>query len=340
MLGPVLTLLFAVFACAEEERALPDRPPEPEPEPVREPEREPEPEPEPFEMAPVAECDPLRVPAERTLRVAKDVAFARAGGAAITMDLYAPRGDGVHPAVLLFHGGGWRRGEKAHVASMARALAAQGFVGVAVDFRLADAPRVVFPAPIADARCAVRWLREHGRAHGVDPERIGAVGFSSGGHMAAMLATAADVEGLDDRGCLASRDVSPTIGAAAVWYAPLDLRTRIGRYSSRPHIVNLLGEEPERAPDRTALASPITHVDPGDAPMVLVHGTKDLTVDVAQSIAMRDALTAARVPVVYAELEGAGHGFGLLNNDPVNRPGICTTLAFLQRTLLGQPATD
>ena len=294
-----------------------------------------EPAPTPFAMAPVLECEALEPVPERRLRVARDLVFSRAGGEPIAMDLFGPRGDEVElaPVVLLLHGGGWRRGERGHVSSMARALAGRGFVGAAVDFRLADAPRATFPAPIADVRCAVRWLRAHGRAHGVDPDRIGVVGFSSGGHMAAMLATAADVRELDAPGCLAPSDVSPAVQSAAAWFAPLDLRRRIGQFSSRPHVVNLLGTEPERAPERTALASPITHVSAGDAPMLLVHGTEDPTVDLVQSVAMRDALAAVSVPVVYVELEGAGHGFGLLSTEPVNRPGMCTTVEFLRRTL-------
>ena len=289
----------------------------------------------PFAMEPVTECEPLRPVAEQALRVSRDVVFSRAGGEPIAMDLFGPRvPDGeLRPVVLLLHGGGWRRGERAHVHSMARALAGVGLVGAAVDFRLADAPRVTFPAPIADVRCAVRFLRAHGHEHGVDPDRIGVVGFSSGGHMAAMLATAADVDGLDAPGCLAPADVSPDVQSAAAWFAPLDLRRRIGRFTSRPHVVNLLGADPERAPDRTALASPITHVGDGDAPMLLVHGTEDSTVDLVQSTAMRDALAAAGVPAVYAELPGAGHGFGLLSTEPLNRPAICTTVTFLRRTL-------
>jgi acetyl esterase/lipase len=158
--------------------------------------------------------------------------------------------------------------------------------------------------------------------------------------MAAMLATAAEVEGLDTAGCLAPRRVSPEVQAASAWFAPLDLRRRIGRVSSRPHVVNLLGADPERATARAALASPIVHASAGDAPMLLVHGTEDVTVDLDQSRAMRDALTAAGVPVVFARLEGAGHGFGLLSEQPADRPGACTTVEFLRRTLMGRSATD
>ncbi len=335
--------VFVVWGCSSEAgvgrppvpEAVPavEIPAEAEVEPQPEQHPEPEPDPEPFRMEVVAECEPLSARPDSELRVERGIVYSTAGGEPIHLDLVGPRTEELRPAVLLIHGGGWRRGERAHCDSMARALAAEGFVGVPLDFRLADAPRVVFPAPIADARCAVRWLRSHGREHGVDPDRIAAVGFSSGGHMAAMLATAADVDGLDEPGCNAPDDVSPAVRGAAVWFAPLDLRTRIGRYSSRPHITNLLGVPPERDPERTALASPITHADANDAPVLLVHGTEDLTVDVAQSTAFRDALSAAGASVAYVELAGAGHGFGLLSRDAVNRPGICTTAAFLRRTL-------
>lgn len=348
MRAVALGVVVAALACsserpAQEPRAEPDPEPRdaPEPElapgagPTEEPVAgEPEPPaPEPFELDVITECEPLRARAESTLRVERDIVYSTAGGEPITLDLVGPRTDELRPAVLLIHGGGWRRGEKAHCDSMARALAGEGFVGVPLDFRLAHAPDVVFPAPIADARCAVRWLRAHGPEHGVDPDRIAAVGFSSGGHMAAMLATAADVDGLDEEGCRAPVDTSPRIQAAAVWFAPLDLRRRIGRYSSRMHVVNLLGAPPEDVPERAALASPVTHATADDAPVLLVHGTEDPTVDPDQSRGLRDALAAVGAPVAYAELEGAGHGFGLLSREPVDRPGICTTMAFLRQTL-------
>jgi len=297
-----------------------------------------QPEPRVPDVPFVAECERPRPVAEGRLIVERDLVYSRAGGEDITLDLLRPRTDELRPAVLLIHGGGWRRGEKAHVDSMARALAGEGLVGVALDFRLADAPRVTFPGPIADARCAVRWLRAHGAEHGVDPDRIGAVGFSSGGHMAAMLATAADVQGLDEPGCLAPDDVSPAIQAASPWFAPLDLSQRVGRQDSGPHIRNLLGGRRAELPEKVALASPVTHVDAADAPVLLVHGTEDPTVGLHQSHALRDAMREAGAPVFYAELEGAGHGFGLLSRHPENLPGICTTMEFLRRLLAPDPA--
>lgn len=282
-------------------------------------------------VAVVAECRPLRVPTASAVILEEDLVYNTVGGVSLAVDIARPRDASSSPAVILIHGGAWRLGEKAHVRSMALALAARGYAGVALDYRLADAPERVFPAAVADARCAVRWLRAHAAEHAIDPDRIGALGFSAGGHLAALLATAPDAQGLD-QSC-ATANVSPRIQAAVAWFAPFDLRRPTGSRATDRAISQFLGAEPAVDAERATLASPIAHVDVSDPPMLLVHGTDDRVVDIRESRRMRSALRAARVAVTLVELEGAGHGFGLLSPRPEHRPAVCTTLAFLDATI-------
>jgi acetyl esterase/lipase len=211
------------------------------------------------------------------------------------------------------------------------ALAAHGYAAATVDYRLTSAPVNVFPAAVRDVRCAVRWLRSHARELNVDPTRVAAAGFSAGGHLAGMLATASDVVELGDE-CTADTP-SASVSAAISYAGPHDLRVR-GPYTEEQAnlVTNFLGTFPGDDPALAALASPITHVGVGDAPMLFIHGTADELVPVEQSRRMRAALVGVGVPATVLELRSVRHAFvGLAaSNRSVVR---CTTLAFLERWL-------
>ncbi|WP_120339163.1 alpha/beta hydrolase [Cryobacterium soli] len=99
----------------------------------------------------------------------------------------APAEPALLPAVLSIHGGSWARGDKANSdwRNVCEWLAAEGFVGFSVNYRLV--PAVSFPAAIDDLGRAVEWMRANAGSYGVDPDRIGAFGGSAGGNLAALL---------------------------------------------------------------------------------------------------------------------------------------------------------
>lgn len=253
-------------------------------------------------------------------------------GRRLRLDITKPAGPGPHPAVIMLHGGGWRRGNRGYMSNGMRHLAGLGYAAVAIDYRLAAAPHNVFPAAVSDARCAVRFLRANAIPLDVDPDRIAAMGFSAGGHLAAMLATAPDVDGLD--GQCPFTDESPSVQAAVAFFAPFDLRPgeHIGP-GTRAVIANFLGNRAERDPLRAALASPRTHVDASDPPMLLVHGLADATVHPDQSRRMHQTLAGAGVPATLLEVPRGVHGFGLFPPRAHHPAATCTTLAFLEQTI-------
>lgn len=99
--------------------------------------------------------------------------------------IFRPAGDGAtlanSPAMLCMHGGAWITGDRTLPRYMAERLAARGFVVMSIDFRMA--PGHMYPSSLRDANYAIRWLRKHAADYGVDAERIGGLGFSSGGHL-------------------------------------------------------------------------------------------------------------------------------------------------------------
>jgi acetyl esterase/lipase len=95
--------------------------------------------------------------------------------------VYQPQGQGPFPALLDLHGGAWNDQDRTANAPMDEKLAASGILVVAIDLRLArEAP---YPASVADANYGIRWLKAMAREWKGDPETVGALGSSSGGHV-------------------------------------------------------------------------------------------------------------------------------------------------------------
>lgn len=103
-----------------------------------------------------------------------------------TLDVYAPQGPGPHPLVVFIHGGGWTGGDKAQNAPDAAFFVRQGFAFASVNYRLS--PAVRHPVHVQDVARAVAFLRSSAPRFNADPERLVLMGFSSGAHLAALLA--------------------------------------------------------------------------------------------------------------------------------------------------------
>jgi acetyl esterase/lipase len=109
-----------------------------------------------------------------------DQEYRHDGQRAWPVRVYQPQGAGPFPALLDVHGGAWNRGDLTGDEVMNRALAASGIVVAAIDFRLA--PDHPYPAQVQDVNYAIRWLKAHAADFNADPQTVGGMGSSSGGH--------------------------------------------------------------------------------------------------------------------------------------------------------------
>ena len=115
----------------------------------------------------------------------EDVEYLRHGDTPLLARLFKPRGQGPFPLIVELHGGAWNLGDRLQDTDLNTTLAQSGIVVAALDFRMP--PVASYPAALVDINYAIRWLKTRATEFGSRPDRVGAFGISSGGHMA-MLA--------------------------------------------------------------------------------------------------------------------------------------------------------
>ena len=252
------------------------------------------------------------------IEIEKEVEYSNPADQHLKLTLCRPKQiEGLAPAVVFIHGGGWTAGNRDRWQGACEELARRGFVAVTVTYRLA--PAFPFPAAVEDVQAAVRWLRANAERLKIDPARIGAVGDSAGGHLAQCLGV-----GVDTR--LASPSTDHASGAdgqpsrvqcVVNIYGPNDMTRMAGPHTDSA-LRNFLGGDVAAARHRYILASPFDWVTPEAAPTLIIHGTKDDVVPYQQATTMQERLKGVDVEVELLTLEGAGHGFQGENNDKAN----------------------
>ncbi len=254
--------------------------------------------------------------------------YGHAGGEDLQLDLFAPRdASGSFPAVVVLHGGGWTAGSHDQLRPLAGALASQGYVVATVGYRMA--PRHRYPAQIQDAKCAVRWLRANAQRCQIDSERIGALGFSAGAHLALLLGLTEAQDGLEGDG--GNPGQSSRVQAVVNISGPTDLRRPDLPESTRLIVADFLGGTREQLPELYQAASPVAFVHRGASPVLTIHGTADAVVPYEQAQLLHTALRKARVRSQLTTIHGRGHGDNW--DDKEQQRNVTAILAFLDQNL-------
>jgi acetyl esterase/lipase len=259
----------------------------------------------------------LATAAASDVRVEQDLPYLGEGRAE-KLDLYMPakveKGQRF-PGIVVIHGGGWTGGTKrgAREQNIGTNLAKNGYVCISIDYLLATKDRPAWPHNLHDCKTAVRWLRAHAAKYHVDPDRIGVIGGSAGGHLALMVGLTGPEAGLDPQGPYGT--FSCQVQAVVDLYGPADLVQR-----GRDHVM-LPGTQGDK-PDLYKQASPVAHARKGNPPVLILHGTRDATVPVGQSQRMAEALKKAGVEYELVLVEGAPHSFHLEPKERDLRPAV------------------
>jgi len=255
--------------------------------------------------------------------------YAKHGGTALLGDLYLPKGRTKAPVMVAFHGGAWRAGSRGFYRYWGRFLARNGYALFTVDYRLGLAGR--YPAAVYDGKAAIQFVRAKAAEFDIDPDRIGLMGDSAGGQLAALLALAADrftADYRDDANAATPASVRAVVGFYGIYdmlaQATHDARGEERRealaqanrdFIVRPHdsiTEEFLGVSPERNRSVYVEASPISYAtgESGakDVRFLLIHGSRDTLVDPAsQTGAFQAALAAAGFSAQQIIVPGAAH---------------------------------
>lgn len=239
-----------------------------------------------------------------------DVPYATVAGKTLALDLYRPAaGASGGPLLVWVHGGGWEAGSKAGMPLTA--LVERGYSIASVDFRPAsEAP---FPGQVHEIKAAIRFLRANAARFGYDAQRIGILGASSGGHLAAAVGTSngeADLEGsLGEHGTQSS-----AVQAIVSYFGASNLTTILAQSTPfglgvrEPALKRLLGALPKDNEPVARQASPVFHVDARDPPLLLLHGDQDPQMPINQSHELEGAYEAHGHSVELIVVHGAAHG--------------------------------
>jgi acetyl esterase/lipase len=261
----------------------------------------------------------------------RDVIYGRKFGMALTMDVFTPAKDANGAAVIVAVSGGWfSRVESINPALYAPFLL-RGYTVFAVVH--GSQPKFTIPEILEDMNRAVRFIRYHAKDYHIDPDRIGMMGASAGGHLALMQGTAGDLgkPGASDP----IERVSSRVQAVTAFFPPTDLlnygekgREMLARSFQVPYtaavdykIFNkdkalylpVTDEKEQREISRKI--SPISHVTPDDPPTLLIHGDKDDLVPLQQSEEILAKFKEAGVPAELIVKKDAGHGWKTIGFD-------------------------
>lgn len=262
------------------------------------------------------------------IRTEHDVDFL-GGGRKEKADLYLPANPQPgqkFPAVVIIHGGGWSGGEKraAREINIGTTLALNGYVGMSIDYVLANSehPGPTWPQNLHDCKTAVRWLRANAERLQIDPAHIGVIGGSAGGHVAAMVGLCGgelDPPGVGDCRVQCAVDLYGPV----LWFEQRDLA--------------MFRKTRAEAPELYKQADPRSHIDANDPPLLILHGTADKTVAVADSEALAAAMKAAGAAHQLEIIPNAPHTFHLQPKERDLRPLV---LGFFDRHLKGKQPSD
>ncbi len=264
--------------------------------------------------------------AEQLPQTLKNLVYGQANGHGLKLDLYLPNlpatvAQGPRPVVVFLHGGGWRVGSKNEAKEVVKFITGAGYALASVDYRLSN--EAIYPAQIQDCKTAVRWLRANASKYRLDPQRIGVLGFSAGGHLAALLGTSAGVESLEGRAEGSPRE-SSRVQAVCDVSGPVDLfiptNSFIGKFSVHGELGGSASEQPERARQ----ANPTTYITGKEPPFLIIQGDQDKLVVPKHAEVLAAALRAKKIPVELVIVKGGGHvPFGAEQAD--------TTVKFFER---------
>ncbi len=240
-------------------------------------------------------------------RKALDIPYTKSKSPRQTLDIiYPTTGEAPYKLIVVFHGGGWVKGDKQSesIGSIFQAVT-QGYAVATVNYRLSD--EVTWPKPLHDAKAAIRYLRANAFRHLLDADTIVVWGASTGGHIAQMLAATNNQRAYEDLR-MGYATISSAVQGVVSWYGISDITALPA--SATPAANKLMGFDVKADKSRARDANPVELVSAEFPPILLVHGMQDELVPFEQSANMKKKVdeVTGRIIATVKPLNGAAHG--------------------------------
>ena len=250
---------------------------------------------------------PARLTTTSTRTPTQDgLVYGEAEGETLTMDYYAPRGQGIHPAAIIIHGGGYQRGnsKSGSEAYCADFLAPAGYAVFSINYRLA--PKFPYPKMVYDVERSVRYIRHNAKRWNVDPNEIALVGGSAGGFLSNMVGL------LNAPGDAAAKDPINRESASVQAVVTLFAQSSFATVPLNKDVHALLDPLIEQKGEQQALkeASPITYVTKDAPPFLLIQGDQDEYIPFSEDTNLQEALRKVGVRCDIIRIPGGTHGTG------------------------------
>jgi alpha-L-fucosidase 2 len=232
--------------------------------------------------------------------------YGHAGGETLTLDYYAPHGQGIHPIAIIIHGGGYQRGnsKSGSEAYCADFLAPAGYAVFSINYRLA--PKYPYPYMVHDVERSIRYIRHNAALWNADPAKIALVGGSAGGflsNMVGLLNTPGDPHAIDP----VDRE-SARVQAVVTLFAQSSFATVPLNQDVHALLDPLIQEKGEAAALKEA--SPITYVTGDAPPFLLIQGDKDEYIPFSEDTNLQAALRKVGVRCDIIRIPNGSHGTG------------------------------
>lgn len=204
-------------------------------------------------------------------------------------------------AVVICPGGGYARLALDHEGrEIARKFNENGIAAFVLHYRHKEDP---YPAPLLDVQRAIRMVRFEAKEFGIDPNSVGVMGFSAGGHLASMAGTLFKGPGKNTSDEIDRQNDRPDF--MILIYPVISLSDS---FAHRGSARNLLGKNPGPLAKELSSQNNVTTHTP---PTFLVHASDDRAVPVQNSIVFYQALLKNKIPAEMHLYENGGHGFGM-----------------------------
>lgn len=258
----------------------------------------------------------------------ENVVYAEAHGVGLLMDIFTPTGKKNGLAIIDVVSGSYSsnsiRLKRHKQTGLFDMLCKEGYTVFAV--RPGSQPRFVIGEMVDHIEIAIRWVKANAKKHEIDPDRLGLLGASAGGHLAALVAVTPEPGKPDDPDPM--NRFSTEVAAVVTFFPPTDMLQFGYRSYDASNIMKMpklimqfvffQGKPPRRSPEEMlaifASLSPARLVQPDAPPFLIIHGDADIVVPVQQAHAMHGALKNAGVKTELVILEGIGHGYAAMGS--------------------------